>query len=460
MKKIIILTALFIFIKNSNAQCWKLKSTGRMHSLMLRTDSTLWGCGDNTYAQLGIGNYITPNIPIQIDANTNWKYVLAFEDKSFAIKFDGTLWAWGRSGSLGVGGGTYVTLPTQVGIDTDWKNVSAGIEHTLGLKTNGTLWAWGSNFWGQLGDTTFQGTSRDIPTQIGIDTDWASISAGVNHSMALKSNGTLWTWGANYNNQLGSDTLVSKRKYLLQIITDTDWKYIEAGYDHSMALKNNGSLWAWSDNNSGELGNGVWPPKPIRTPKMIGSDYDWLSVSGGKHYSLAIKTDSSLWSWGDNISGQLGIGTSSLPTFIPQKISNMNNWKSIEAGYYSSVSINNVNDIYAWGANYAGKLGDGTVVDKSVPTLLNCNVVGIKENQILQNIQIYPNPVNTILSIVDEQNQLVKSTLEISNYLGQNVLLIPFEQRINISSLVSGFYTIKIKNSKGLIFTAKFIKQE
>ena len=185
--------------------------------------------------------------------------------------------------------------------------VSAGVSHTVAIMSNGTLWAWGDNNEGQLGlgDTI----DKHSPTQVG-GTDWTSVSAGQYHTVAIMSNGTLWAWGYNANGQLGQES-VSWDPFTspIQVETDTDWTNVLAGDLYTVAIKSDGTLWAWGQNNKGQLGLENTTQMP--SPTQVGSDTNWTSVSAGASHTVAIKSDGTLWAWGNNANGQLGLGFTS-----------------------------------------------------------------------------------------------------------------------------------------------------
>jgi alpha-tubulin suppressor-like RCC1 family protein len=218
----------------------------------------------------------------------------------------GNLWAWGHNTDGRLGDGTNVAkhVPTNIGSSEIWLAVSGGAFHTIALGSNGTLWAWGANGYGQLGDGTNVG--KHVPTQIGSDTDWSAVSAGGSHSHALKSDGTLWGWGYNQGNyQLGEGT-TDEKNIPTQIGSDTDWSNICAGGAHSAALKTDGTLWGWGSNLIGQLGDGNKDRKAI--PTQVGLDTDWAACSLGRDFSVALKFDGTIWSWGWNGEGQLEHG--------------------------------------------------------------------------------------------------------------------------------------------------------
>ena len=209
-----------------------------------------------------------------------------------------------EAGQLGIGTTQPQSVPVQVGRDRDWKSVSGG-SHTLALKTDGTLWAWGLNANGLLGDGRggtkqydFNSFNRSVPVQIGTEKDWVAVSAGENHSVALKADGTLWSWGASFYGQLGDGT--TGRSFTPEKIGDSvDWKMAKAGANHTVALKTDGSLWAWGFNTKGQVGNGTTTDQLV--PVRIGRANDWVQVWGGIFCSLALKADGSLWVWGGQL---------------------------------------------------------------------------------------------------------------------------------------------------------------
>ena len=296
---------------------WVSVSAGGIHSAAIRSDGSLWAWGNNFEDQLG-NNAIfrrfafIPNIddrlprmdPEQIGADRNWASVSAGALHTVATRTDGSLWAWGNNaeGQLGDGTQQRRRSPTRIGTDTGWRSVSAGALHTVAIRADGSLWAWGDNEAGQLGDGTT--TSRRSPARIGRDYNWAFVSAGVLHTVAIRTDGTLWAWGANESAQLGNGTSISQPAPV-QIGTATNWTFVSAGGFHSVGIKADGSLWTWGSNEDGRTGIGITvreAPFPVR----IGEYYDWVSAAAGGAHTIAVKADGSIWAWGNNGEGQLG----------------------------------------------------------------------------------------------------------------------------------------------------------
>jgi len=344
---------------------WML-SAGVGHSLAIKADGTLWAWGYNTVGQLGLGDTIDRNVPTQIGTDTDWVSVKTGFNSSFAIKTDGTLWAWGSNnyGQLGLGDTIDRNVPTYFGADTDWKLIMPGGGHSLAIKTDGTLWAWGSNNYGQLGlgDTT----NRNIPMQIVTDTDWTSVEAGNDYSFAIKTDGTLWAWGSNNFGQLGNGSSGpgANKNVPVQVGADTDWRAVSCRIYHAIAIKTDGTLWAWGSNNYGQLGLGDTTNR--FTPAQIVTDTDWTSVEAGNDYSFAIKTDGTLWAWGNNVGGKLGLGDATNRN-VPTQIGIGTDWVAVVAGSTHSLALKTDGTLWAWGSNNYGQLGLGDTTNRHTP---------------------------------------------------------------------------------------------
>lgn len=190
---------------------------------------------------------------------------------------------------------------------------------------------------------------------------WKTIAAGPVHTIAIKNDGTIWGWGYNYYGQLGDGTDIPQN-IPTQIGTANNWKTVSTGMNHALAIKEDGTLWAWG---SGLLGDGINYTKSV--PIQIGTATNWKAVGAGRNFSLALKQDGSIWSCGLNSLGQLGDGTNATKNSFTQ-IGNATNWQSISTGDEFSVAIKQDNTIWAWGSNYSGQIGDGTNANRNIPT--------------------------------------------------------------------------------------------
>ena len=315
---------------------WGSLSTGDAHTVGIRAGQ-LWTWGSPTSGRLGNGT-TTGDVtsPAQIGSDTNWRFIETGSAHCVAVKSDGTLWTWGLSANGQLGNGTTtpdVTSPTQVGTDTNWLTVSAHAFHNHAIKTDGTLWSWGTRNVGRLGDgqTTGQQTT---PIQIGTDTNWSAVSAGGSHGIALKTDGTLWTWGAAANGRLGNGTTTPNVTSPAQIGTATDWSAVAAGEDFSLALKSDGTLWSWGLAANGRLGNGTTTPD-VTAPTKVGTDTNWSAIAPMGAGGRAIKTTGTLWAWGINTNGRIGDGSTTQRT-SPVQVGSDSNWRFIPHGRASA----------------------------------------------------------------------------------------------------------------------------
>ena len=298
------------------------------------------------------------------DAGTTW---YAYEE--FTFQPNSTLLAWGSNvvsgvflkGQLGQNNVINYSSPVQIP-GTTWSFVSSGSEHTLALKMDGTLWSWGYNFYGEMGqNNNITPLSASSPVQIP-GTTWRSISTGIQHSLAIKTDNTLWAWGNNQSSQLGLNN-VSPASSPIQI-PGTTWNSASAGYLHSFAIKTDGTLWAWGRNSYGELGqnNRAYYSSPVQIPGTT-----WKYANGsGRDYTLATKTDGTLWAWGYNGNYLLGQGNTidrSSPVQIPGTT-----WNSIAGNNFSAaLSTKTDGTLWSWGVNGAGQLGQNNTSPASSP---------------------------------------------------------------------------------------------
>ena len=224
----------------------------------------------------------------------------------YAIKLNGSLWAWGNNvfGQLGLGDTRQRRLPTRVGRSTGWATIAAG-EHCLAVKRDGSLWSWGSNDTGQLGLGSAKYGPHPRPQRVA-GADWKAVGVGVEFSVALKRDGSLWTWGNNNLGALGQGTSTEELRYWrpTRVGRSSDWKAIAVGQDWVLALKRDGSLWAWGENDSGQLGLGDKVTR--KSPTRVRSS-GWAKIAAGSDFSLALKANGSFWAWGSDRKDQLGL---------------------------------------------------------------------------------------------------------------------------------------------------------
>ena len=362
--------------------------SGLDHVIARKSDGTLWGWGTNGVGQMGTGDNFDTEAPYPIGTENDWSKIAVGYRNTFAIKTNNTLWAWGFNsqartyngwynygvGMLGLGDTIDRNTPTQIGTQSDWVIVSPGGYHTIALKTNGTLWSWGDNMEFQLGLNSMD-FFRLNPSQIGTDNDWLTSAAGNYSSFAIKTNGTLWAWGANW---LGFNILAIPSSYPYYLYgalipvqvggINSDWFMVSPGYYQTRGLKSTGTIWGWG----GGYGTG-YPGEP---PAQIGSDSDWIKLAGGYSHSIALKSDNTIWTWGQNQYGQLGHGDFVFRSnFAPCRIGTASPPSNLSLTVISSSQIN-----ITWTDNANNEIGyklerstDG--VNYTLLSILNANTV-------------------------------------------------------------------------------------
>lgn len=322
---------------------WCQVAAGKDHSGGVRSNGTIWTWGSNWAGQLGDNNSTSKSSPVSVVGGfTDWNKLSLGNYHSVAIRTNGTLWAWGNNnvGQLGIlDTSSFQSSPISVpGGFTDWCQVSAGTGNTLAVRTNGTLWAWGCNRFGKLGINSTTDVSSPISV-VGGFTDWCQVSAGRDHTSAVRTNGTIWSWGYNFGGGLGDNTSVSKSSPVSVVGGFTNWCQVAAGAGHTVALRTNGTLWAWGYNWAGQLGNnsGVSASSPV---SVVGGFTDWCQVTAGNYHNSAIRTNGTLWTWGYNNNGQLGLGYPDVSTSSPVSVvGGISSWASVSSGYAHTLAI-------------------------------------------------------------------------------------------------------------------------
>lgn len=336
------------------------------HTLFLKDDGTVWSWGFNGKSQLGYGP--TDNgrlLPEKIQGLSNIVSIETGHHHALALAQNGEVWSWGDNVYSQQGGGTtggIQTTPAKVSILSNVKAIAAGWAHSLALKDDGTLWAWGYNSEGQVGNNS---DNVYEPTPVQVLDNVAAISAGNQHSLVLKNDGTVWAWGNNGTGQLGIAPGPGK-KSPQQVLGLSGITRVYASDDNSAALAGN-SLYVWGANNQGQLGDGTKNARAGVGSVLLSGVKD---ISGSGYSLIAQKTDNSIWVWGYNSNGQLGNGTNnnSLIPIQSTQLSALNiQALAVVEGGYHCLAIDSAGDLWAWGWNNMGQLGDGTQIDRNVP---------------------------------------------------------------------------------------------
>ena len=293
----------------------------------------------------------------------------------------GTLWTWGIDANGALGQGTHETtksVPTQVGSDEDWVVTASGVgAATNAIKSDGTLWTWGTQVHGQLGDGTAIGSgyNRSSPAQVGAATNWGSLADDqrmtigcYKHTAAVRQDGTLWTWGNGGEGRLGHGNTTTL-SVVTQVGSLTNWQHVVCGIESTYAIKSDGTLWGWGTNSNGQLGQGDTTNRS--SPVQLGSATNWTQVASGYYHTLAINSSGQLWVCGHGGEGRLGTGNTTGLSSLTQ-VGSLTDWAKLGAGGEHSLAIKTGGTLWTWGNGYHGNLGHGGTIgsglNKSSPT--------------------------------------------------------------------------------------------
>lgn len=355
-------------------------TAGSDHSCVLDVDGQAYCWGQNSYAQLGDGTTIDKLTPVAVSMpnGVSFKSISAGYNHTLALSSDGQAWAWGfnENGQLGDGTLSSIFVPVQVMMPAgvNFTTVRAGGSFSIALSEDGRSWSWGSNFVGQLGN----GSTIDelIPVQVSKPTDlhFKSISAGDAHTLALSIDGKIWAWGSNWAGQLGDGTNIDRLTPLELAMPDgVNFSSVKAGGPHSLALSLDGKAWGWGSNVLGQLGDGTTINRLFPVAVLMPTGVSFSSIAAGNTHSIALSPDGKAWAWGNNWFGQLGDGTS-VGKFTPSPVSMPSSvsFHTIAADAVSghSLALSTDGQVWSWGWNTWGQLGDGTTDDRSIPVAL------------------------------------------------------------------------------------------
>ncbi len=340
---------------------------------LLRSDAPageIWTWGLNSVGQLGDNSTVNRSSPVSVVGGfTDWCQVAAGCESSSAIRLNGSLWMWGSGTGGQLGDNTTISKLSPVSVVggyTDWCQISGGQAFTLAVRANGSLWAWGCGSCGRLGSGTI--TNRSSPVSVvGGFTDWCQISAGTQFAGGIRSDGSLWMWGAGTSGQLGDNTIVNKSSPVSVVGEFTDWCQVSVG-QQSAAIRTNGTLWAWGNNTNGSLGDGTTVSKSSPV-SVLGGFTDWCRVSVS-HLSTvaAVRTNGTLWAWGCNSFGELGDETTIRRSSPVSVVGGFTNWCQVSAGCCTTAAIRTDGTLWNWGVSE--RLGSETTIDRSSPVIV------------------------------------------------------------------------------------------
>ena len=284
-------------------------------------------------------------LPAFVEAQC-WKDIASKSDHVLAIHVDGTLWQWGGNQLFYRG----QKSPTLVNSDTTWKEIASGTGFYAAIKGDGTLWMWGDNSFGQLGIGNT--TNNWNPVQVGTSTDWKDVSCGEGHTVAIKTNGSLWAWGRNNYGQLSTGLGRINSSVPVQVGTDTNWKEISAGRYHTLAKKTTNQLFFI----------GACYGTQFSQPNAVTAATDWADFSASAYVDYAIKQNGTLWKWVHTAASASGV----------TQVGTATNWSKVASSHGTSIEehallIQTNGTLWAIGKNQFGQLGDGTVIEKTLP---------------------------------------------------------------------------------------------
>jgi alpha-tubulin suppressor-like RCC1 family protein len=364
-------------------------AAGSHFTLVLTEEGQVYHFGNKIYGvSMFSKNYIN-TMPQIIPGIKDVVFLDAKWASAVAIKEDGTVWFWGDNRSIFDTSEDSVE-PRQVQGLVNIKKVSIGNDFLVALDRDGNVWTLGLNYIGQLGNgdkieefisfDTFDLKKRVVPHKVGGLPTVLDIAAGDEHVVALAKDGTVWSWGANEDGQLGDGT-TNARSYPLQVITFGNVIAVDAGYDYSMALTQNGEVWSWGENASGQIGDATpidrenWN-NVISTPSKTKELKEIVAISAGLNYALALDRHGDVWQWGDNEEGIMGRGELKEhgSRSVPKRVVEINEVISISAGMDHSLAIKQDGTIWAWGDNKQKEISPTNTVFFNQPVQLSLSV--------------------------------------------------------------------------------------
>ena len=348
--------------------------SGSSNTLSLFEDGTVWGCGNNGAGQLATGDFSPASAPVQMNAPAGTVALGAGWNFSVFLLKDGTVWGAGATweGALGpLPPNPPMLAPVHIPGVSNIKSISTGGSHVLALDGDGTVWAWGNNTAGQIGTGLTGGivsTPYPIPSLSGV----VAVSAGYYFSLALLDNGTVWAWGQNVHGNCATGEVTNVNPLPTQVLNLNGVVRISGGGNHALALRNDGTVWGWGDAGMGQVGHGVATSVAVTIPVPVSTLTGVVAVSAGRHISLALRSDGSVWSWGTNeSSGMLGNGAVSGIVPAPARITALSDVKAVAAGGFHAVALKSDGSLFSWGSNASGELGIGSTDLSLTPVVVN-----------------------------------------------------------------------------------------
>ncbi len=336
------------------------------HGIALAMDGSVWTWGSNINGQLGDGTTTDRQAPVKISGLTDVIDVKVNYNTSYVLKSDGTVWAWGKNTSGEIGDGTYTDrhAPVQITSLSNMTQIEPIGNWVVALKGDGTVWSWGYNGYGQLGNDSMAENSN-VPVQATGLTGVQKVFGEFETAYAIKTNGTVWGWGYNYYGQVGNGTTGFYQRTPVQATGITTATDLHAGLYHVVVKLSDNTLMAWGKNDEGAVGDGTTTNRTTPVPVNGLTDIVKVEAATSSH-NLALKSDGTIWAWGRNEAGTIGDGTN-IQRNSPVQITTLTNVSDIFSYEHTAFAIKNDGTAWGWGSNGTAMLGDGTYTDSNVP---------------------------------------------------------------------------------------------
>lgn len=453
MKKLYLSFLLLLTFATSFSQCWQKIVTNSNTTIGLKTDGTLWSWGKNSLGLLGRGLPVDQTVyPMaQIGSDNDWSSNIYFGPSTvLALKNNGKLYAWGLNDSGMLSNDTitpYILSPQQIGND-NWITVDTSGYIIAGIKQDGTLWVWG-NVPKLLGSPPPATYFSYVPVQIGSDTDWVTVSVGYRYGCAIKQDGSMWCWGRSTAND---------NRYF-SVMPGDNWLKVSCDMVTRFAIKTDGTLWAWGyevpiSPDNFFYGNGLIDSNnyTANIPIQVGTDADWVDIVNSLRSIVALKNNNTMWVWGENSHGELGDGTF-IDRYVPTQIGASINWIDATSGradwrprFYA---FNENHDLYKWGYDLDENIQS---VTSTIPVLSGTTCTLNVDDFDNQEVVVYPNPSNDFFNIqIGNGFQIQK--LELYNELGQLLYISNTIEvnsnilRVDAKEYARGVYFIKVHSN-------------
>lgn len=404
--------------------------------------------GRNNTNQYGNNDRASSFSPVIALPENIWSVISAGVGYAAGIDLEGNLYTWGINtfGQLAHGDTRVRTIPTLVDSNLKWRSVSVGRGHLIAIDSNGEIWTAGRNVYGQLGNNSIRNSTTLVKAETS-KTDWVYVFASADSSYAIDESGNLFAWGYNNQGQLGNGNRLNSR-IPIPVAEDLKWNKVVSGESHVIGITNDGKLYGWGRNNRGQLGTGSISFVAIPDPVLIDDKNTWIDVAAGFEYSMALTEEGSVFSSGLNNFGQLGIGNA-VNTFSFSKVS-LENVEKIFAGYYHSFAILASKEVFTWGRNEEGQLGLGFNNPRRIE-LPTRNPLLASDTLYIACGDFYTLSLNGVEIIIEEEDDSVPVVQEF-----QTLAFVPVGNTISVSwkgtSLLGKNVRISLQEGNNLVF--------